>query len=484
MSDHAILAILFSLLYLLVYVLTIMRILLRPNREASSRVAWMVVILALPMLGIIFYLLLGETNIGHKRIARMRQVLAGMPDVNHLAGADATNLHDDVPKNYVHLFQAGKTVNGFDPVEGNRAHLTADSNAAIDSMVADIDAARMHVHLLFYIWLTDNNGMKVVEALKRAAARGVICRAMADDLGSRVMIASKHWKDMRSAGVHLASALPIGNPLLRPLKGRIDLRNHRKIVVIDNKITYCGSQNCADPEFRVKPKYAPWVDALIRFEGPIVRQNQYLFASDWQAETGEDISRLLEEPIAAHGKGFPAQVIGTGPTVRNSAMPEIFETLIFSARTRLVISTPYYVPNAPMQAALCASARRGVETTIIFPAKNDSWVVDAASRSYYLDLLEAGVRIYEYVGGLLHTKSLTIDDEVTLIGSANMDRRSFELNYENNILFYNKELTADVVRRQKSYIAKSELVAVDSVVVWNWRRRLWNNAIAMLGPVL
>lgn len=484
MDDHLVLTAVSTILFLLIYASTIIRILLRPNREPSSRVAWMVVILALPLLGIIVYLLLGETNIGRTRVEQMRKVIAAMPDVNHLAGADAADLHDDIPPNYVHLFQAGETVNGFNPVEGNRGQLMADSKAAIDSIVTDIDAAQEHVHLLFYIWLSDNSGLKVVEALKRAAARGVNCRAMADDLGSRLLIGSRYWQEMKSAGVQLATALPIGNPLLRPLKGRIDLRNHRKIVVIDNKITYCGSQNCADPEFRIKPKYAPWVDALIRFEGPIVRQNQYLFATDWQAGTGEDISQLLTEPITTYGKGFPAQVIGTGPTVRNSAMPEIFETLIFGARNRLVISTPYYVPDAPMQAALCASARRGVDTTIIFPARNDSWIVRAASRSYYLDLVEAGVRIYEYVGGLLHTKSLTIDSEVTLIGSANMDRRSFELNYENNILFYDQSLTADVLQRQESYIIRSNLVTREMVTQWNWRQRLWNNTIAMLGPVL
>ena len=341
-----------------------------------------------------------------------------------------------------------------------------------------------HVHLLFYIWLGDNNGLKVVEALKRAAARGVTCRAMADDLGSRVMIGSTHWKSMGAAGIRLGRALPIGNPLLRPLQGRIDLRNHRKIVVIDNRITYCGSQNCADPEFLVKAKYAPWVDALMRFEGPIVRQNQYLFASDWESETGEDISHLLKEPISASEAGFPAQVIGTGPTVRYSAMPEIFETLIYAAHSELVISTPYYVPDDPMQAALCACARRGVDTVIIFPARNDSWIVGAASRSYYDELLEAGVRIYEYEGGLLHTKSLTIDKEITLIGSANMDRRSFELNYENNILFYDGTLTADMRERQAIYMASSRRVSQEMVENWNWKHRLWNNAVAMLGPVL
>ena len=177
-------------------------------------------------------------------------------------------------------------------------------------------------------------------------------------------------------------------------------------------------------------------------------------------------------------------MIGTGPTVRYSAMPEVFETLMYAARRELFITTPYYVPDEAMQAALCASARRGVVTTVIFPAKNDSWIVGAASRSYYTELLAAGVRIFEYLGGLLHAKSLTLDGEVTLIGSANMDRRSFELNYENNILFYDPVLTAEVRVRQDFYLAQSREVTADIVARWPMIRRLWNNAIAMLGPVL
>lgn len=137
-----------------------------------------------------------------------------------------------------------------------------------------------------------------------------------------------------------------------------------------------------------------------------------------------------------------------------------------------------------MQAALCGSARRGVSTTTIFPARNDSWIVGAASRSYYADLLAAGVGIFEYEGGLLHTKSLTLDGEVTLIGSANMDRRSFYLNYENNVLFCDVALTADVLRRQETYLAQSLPVAAERIAQWPVTRRLWNNAIAMLGPVL
>ena len=471
-------------LHLFIQIALVARVLLRPHREPASRIAWVVVILAVPALGIIAYILLGETNIGRSRVERMRAVLSLLPDVAAVPGWGAANLQANVPQCYNHLFQAGKSVNGFDAVGGNKAELMQDSNTAITTIVADIDGAQDHVHLLFYIWLPDNNGCQVVEALKRAAGRGVTCRAMADGLGSRIMIDSEHWQAMGKAGIHLASALPIGNPLLRSLKGRIDLRNHRKIIVIDNCITYCGSQNCADPEFRVKAKYAPWVDAMTRFEGPIARQNQYLFTSDWMAETGEDISDLLRQPVGSTDPGLTAQVIGTGPTVRYSAMPEMFEGLIYAARRELVISTPYYVPDEPMQAALCACARRGVDTTIIFPMRNDSWIVGAASRSYYENLLSAGVRIFEYKGGLLHTKSLTLDGDIALIGSANMDRRSFELNYENNILLYDSSLTGDILQRQKEYIARSRQVTPEMVDAWSWYQRLWNNAIAMLGPVL
>lgn len=477
-------AAMFAALHVLIQLALCVRVLLRAHREPASRIAWIVVIVAMPVLGIIGYLLLGEVNIGRWRVARMREVIARMPDVNDVLGADAENVQAEFPERYAHLFRVGFSINGFEPIGGNQAQLMQDSNSTIDALVADIDAAQDHVHLLFYIWLPDTNGCRVVEALQRAAARGVTCRAMADALGSRVMIGSEHWQAMRAAGVRLAAALPVGNPLLRPLKGRIDLRNHRKIVVIDDQITYCGSQNCADPEFLVKAKYAPWVDAMIRFQGPIARQNQYLFAADWMAHVDENIDDLLRRPLPPAEPGVTAQVIGTGPTVRYSAVPEMFESLMYTARRELVISTPYYVPDEPMQAALCASARRGVATTIIFPARNDSWIVAAASRSYYGELLAAGVRIFEYEGGLLHTKSLTLDGEITLIGSANLDRRSFELNYENNILFYGPVLTADMRQRQDSYIAKSRPVTTEMVGSWPMRRRLLNNTIAMLGPVL
>jgi len=283
--------------------------------------------------------------------------------------------------------------------------------------------------------------------------------------------------------VQVVRALPIDNLLLHPIRGRVDLRNHRKIVVIDNAITYCGSQNCADAQ--LKPKYSPWVDIFARFTGPIARQNQWLFLQDWMVHVDEDLTELPQRPPTEpdHG-GILAQVNGTGPTVRASAMPEMFEALLHGARRQLIITTPYYVPTEAMQSAICAAAYRGVEVRFVLPARNDSWVVQSASRSYYHDLLKAGVKLFEYPKGLLHTKSLTLDGEVAMIGSANLDRRSFELNYENNILLQDRDFVSALVARQEAYIADAIPVTLDRVRDWGVARRLWYNAVAMLGPVL
>ena len=454
-----------------------LRALLRPNREPSSRFAWIFVILTLPAIGIGAYVLFGETNIGWKRIRAYQRVADQLR-------TRAARVPRASPE-FDHLFRTGTSISGFSASGGNAARLLEDSNTAIDAIVADMDAAQDHVHMIFYIWLSDGNGLKVVDAACRAAERGVTVRAMADDLGSRRMIRSEHWKRMEAAGVRLARALPVDHPLLHPIRGRVDLRNHRKIVVIDGQITYCGSQNCADPEFRLKPKYAPWVDLMVRFEGPVALQNQKLFAEDWMVHSGEDLTDLLQIVPPERAKpGIIAQVVGTGPTVRSSAMPEMFEVLIHSARDELVVTTPYYVPSESMQAALCTTARRGVKTILVVPEKNDSFVVAAASRSYYLELLEAGVRIFEYRGGLLHTKSLTLDGQVSLIGSANLDRRSFDLNYENNILIEDRDLTGQIRDRQESYIASSGEVTPAEVASWSRFRHAWHNAVAMMGPIL
>jgi cardiolipin synthase len=318
----------------------------------------------------------------------------------------------------------------------------------------------------------------------RAARRGVEVRALADALGSRRFIRSEHWRELAESDVDVRIALPVGNPFWTFTRGRVDLRNHRKLLILDNEIAWCGSQNIADPEFRIKPQHAPWVDVSTRWRGPVARHCQYLFVSDWMGDGGDDLSALLSAQASTYAGKITAQVIGTGPTVRYDAMPSCFAEFIHSARQELVVTTPYFVPDDQVLFALLAAARRGVETILVLPQRNDSRVVQATSRSYYEDLIHAGVKLFEYRCGLLHAKTMVADRQVGLIGSANLDRRSFELNFENNILFSDKEFAAVIRARQDEFIAQSDLVTDADVKRFSVASRLWQNSVAMLSPIL
>ncbi len=471
-----------ELLLILAEAAILVRVLLRPHREPASRLAWIIVIFAVPLLGIIAYLILGETRISGRRRERGRAI-------------DARLIRPKGEESCVEQLGAGphrapfalaRSINCLDPTCYNSARLAADSNVAIDEMVADIDASERHVHLCTYIWLADCNGLKFKDACIRAAGRGIEVRILADALGSWRLINSRHWREMREKGCNARVALPVGNPLWTLTRGRVDLRNHRKVLVIDNKVTWCGSQNIADPEFRIKPRYAPWVDIMTRWEGPVAKQNQYLFVSDWIAEGGDDISGLLSDHTNTPPRAGStiAQVVGTGPTLSFDAMPACFAELIHSAREELVVTTPYFVPDEQLLFALTSAARRGVKTVLAIPKRCDSRIVAATAQSYYTDLINAGIELYEYRSGLLHAKTMVVDRSVGLIGSANLDRRSFELNFENNILFFDPVLAAIIRSRQDEYLSQSDRVTPGDIAQFGILRRLWQNLLATMSPVL
>jgi cardiolipin synthase A/B len=470
-------------LHILIVISFTIRILLREDLGATTRLAWFMVISVLPIFGSVVYFLFGEINLGYtasKRIAAVTQKIHAIG--NSVEPRDLDLMHR-IPERFVPAFNYSRSINGFPAVSGNRIELMPDAQSSRSRLIEDIDAAQEEVHVLYYIWLDDETGTNTARALMRAAQRGVTCRAMADGLGSRGMVNSELWTEMREAGVELGVALPISNLLATIFKSRLDLRNHRKITVIDGQITYCGSQNCADAEFRVKARYAPWVDIMLRVQGPVVAQNQLLFAGDWIAQSGDSIENFHLKPDRFED-GCIAQIMGDGPTERRLATPHLFSALMNAACKRVTISTPYFVPNSIVLEAICAAAFRGVAVTMIFPKVNDSWIVRAASHSSYRRLLESGVTIYEYRGGLLHAKTLTIDDEVSLVGSSNLDLRSFDLNFENNLLLYDPVTTGDVTARQDDYVANSDLVTLADVLAWPPQKRIWNNAVATVGPVL
>ncbi len=268
---------------------------------------------------------------------------------------------------------------------------------------------------------------------------------------------------------------------------RIDLRNHRKITLIDGSIAYCGSRNCADEAFAIKAKYAPWVDIMLRLQGPVVAQMQLVFASDWVQSSDLHYDAALPQAAAAvppQGDGFSALIVAEGPTERKRSTPNLVAALVAAARTEVQISTPYFIPGDLVLEALCAASWRGVRVSLIFPARNDSWIVGPASRSVYAQLLHAGVTIHEFRPGLLHAKTLCADGEVTFMGSTNLDLRSFDLNFENNILLQDQAVTQAVRQRQADYIAQSNRITLAEVQAWPWRRRIWNNLLSTLSPIL
>ncbi len=459
-----------------------MRVLLRDDLVPSSRLAWFMVITTLPVAGVIVYFLFGEAKLGRSASRRRVIINSVLADSPAILGSKSV-LQDAIEPAYQPAFKFAASINGFQTNTGNHAELMPDALEARRRLISDIDAATVSVNVLYYIWLEDTTGTNLAQALIRAAARGVHCRAMADGLGSRQLIRSPLWQAMREAGVRTEIALPLDRPLRTLLTSRIDLRNHRKITVIDGQISYCGSQNCADPEFLVKPDFAPWVDIMLRIEGPVVAQNQLLFASDWMVARKDSLKEFALAP-RVFANGFPASIVGDGPTERAGASAQLFASLIGTASKTLTISTPYFVPNATVTNAIQAAAYRGVRVTLIFPQRNDSWIVAAASRSFYQAILQSGASIHEYTAGLLHAKTLTIDGCVTFLGSSNMDLRSFDLNYENDILLQDIATTRAIEERQRDYLRQSRPVTILQVKGWSLPHRLWNNAIATIGPVL
>ncbi len=472
-----------SIFVFLLHLTVVIRALTRAHRAPASRLAWVAVILALPGFGIVAYFLFGDASASWRMDRKLVTLRTELPSVPLAAPP-----RPEIPLPYAQSFARAEAINGFHTVAGNRAELTADSNEAIDWLVADIDAAREHAHLLFYIWRPDENGTRVARAMMAAAARGVKARVIVDGVGSRRLLSHPLWAEMAAAGVEQVVAFDISYPLIAVLYQRLDIRNHRKLVVIDHDVTYLGSLNCADPEFRVRRKFMPWIDVMFRVEGPVAWQAQQLFIGDWMAHGGRDISVLLERNPNPQdddaGGGFAAVMAGTGSVLTHNGVPDMVQMLLAAAQEEVVITTPYYVPSDALHGQICSAAKRGIRVRVNLPAQSDSRIVGLAAQSYFDSFLRAGVELATYEGGLLHAKLLTIDGQVALIGSANLDRRSFDLNFENSMMLYDADLVAEIRAQQDVFWSESSLVEHADVAEWSRLRRLLINGVGTLAPLL
>ncbi len=335
------------------------RVLMRPRLEPSTRLAWVLVIAAVPLAGIMAYILFGEVRVGRAELRARRGIRARLAALYE----DSTPIAADLPACARPVAASCAAVGGMPAVAGNSATLLPEGDDAIDALVGAIDAAHAHVHVLFYIWLPDVSGGRVAAAVIRAAQRGVAARVIVDAFGSRAFMRSPWWPRMQEAGVECRAALPVGIPMLRMLVRRLDLRNHRKIVVIDNDVAFTGSRNCADTAFRPKARFAPWIDVLVRIEGPAARQMQAAFLSDWLGADGDDESDLLALPSPPPAGPAAVQVVPTGPDRRGGSMSDCLTMLIHSARRTGhaddALLRPErgagFRPSARLRAAACGS---------------------------------------------------------------------------------------------------------------------------------
>ncbi len=450
----------------------------RPERQ-SSALAWILLILLLPGIGAACFLLFGDVRTGHPRRRRHREIVTRV----HAAAArhPCPGRAVELPDAYRPIANLGYLVGESEPKAGNRLELHGDTARFVAALVADLDAAAHHVHLLTYIFLADESGRAVVAGLVRAAARGVRCRVLVDAAGSRPFLRSALRRELERGGVRVVAALP---RRLRFGSARIDLRNHRKIAVVDGRVAWTGSHNIAAASFAPKPRFAPWVDATVRIDGPAVRDLQELFVQDWFMETGETLEECLALAPPQHADGIPVQVIGTGPDSRHEAVVRLIQASFHLAREELILTTPYFVPDEGTLDALLTAAERGVRTVLVVPQRNDSLLVAAASRSLYQPLLESGVEIHEYTRGLLHAKTITVDRSLALVSTANLDRRSFELNYEASLVVYDSDFASRLRFLQRGYLDASEPIDPRRWARRGWARKIAQNAAGVFAPIL
>jgi cardiolipin synthase len=365
-------------------------------------------------------------------------------------------------------------------VDGNSICFYSDTNVVIDRLVAEIDAAQNHVHLLFYIFRDDEVGRRVAEALVRARRRGVACRVLADGVGSRVLF-RRLAPELRRHGAEVHPVLPV-NLLRRPL-ARLDLRNHRKLAVIDGRVAFAGSQNIVEASYGHR-RAGRWHDVMGRIAGPVVHDFQEVFLEDWFHETDE----LLEGPElypAIEPQGPVAmQVVPTGPDLPTEAFQALLVEAIFMARRRVVITSPYFIPSDATVLAMRLAVLRGVTVSLILPKHSDHRLVDAAGSFYWESLMHSGVNVYLYYAGMLHAKTLTVDDEFAMFGSANYDIRSFDINFELNVLLEDQQAVAELYSLQSHYMELSTLATFDDGPSRTWGGRLKANLAKLFSPLL
>lgn len=417
------------------------------NRRPTTAMAWLLGIFFVPVLGLVLFLLFGNFRLSRRRRAQQEavneRIQAGTSQLATLASRYSG------PEWVGSAAELNRKLGSLPMVDGNSVELLPGYPDSIKAMAAAVRKAKVFVNAEFYIMSTDHITEDLFEALVEAAERGVEVRVLFDHLGTlRIKGYRKLIRRLNDSKIQWRPMLP-----LRPVHGqwrRPDLRNHRKIMVIDGEVAFTGSQNLIEPSYN-NPRHRKvgreWVELMTCLRGPIVTTLNVVFATDWLSETDDSLEDQLAYPPELSPGTVTAQVVPSGPGFSTENNLRLFNTLIYSAQHRISICSPYFVPDDSLLYAVTTAAQRGVAVELFVSEKGDQLLVHHAQRSYYQALLEAGVRIYLYKAPfVLHAKHFTIDDEVAVLGSSNMDMRSFSLNLEVSVMLLGK----DIVTRMRA----------------------------------
>lgn len=452
------------LLFIVDFAVRVTAIIIIPrNRRPTAGMAWLLAVFFIPYIGILLFLLIGNPKLPRKRMAKQRRMDAFIRANSDVPGGRPHN--EEWPDWFASVAQLNRNLTSMPMVDGNTATLLEDYNDTFAQMAAEVDKAEKFVHVEFYILSCDQTTVGFFDSLERAVARGVKVRVLMDHWASWRTRDYKHTiKRLTSMGAEWHLMLPV-----QPFKGKFqrpDLRNHRKILVIDGSVGFMGSLNVIDRSYNKKSNIKrglKWQELVTRVEGPVVDALNLIFITDWYIESEELLEkevRVLEsidDPTL-----LECQVVPSGPGFEGENNLRLFLALLYGAQHRIVITSPYFVPDESMLYAITTAVDRGVPVDLFVSEIGDQALVWHAQRSYYEALLRAGVRIYMYKSPyILHSKHFTIDDDVAVIGSSNMDMRSFGLNMEVSMLVRGESFVRDMRAVEDHYRSVSKELTLD-----------------------
>ncbi|MDE6278224.1 MAG: cardiolipin synthase [Muribaculaceae bacterium] len=469
----------------LLYVATVLgliAVILSENRNPVKTLAWTMVLLLLPFVGIVLYVFFGR-NIKNKRMIsrRNRRRLR-----RHEKRSGYDPRREDLSLTSLQVISTASSLDGAQYYAGNSVEVFTDGRSKFDALREDIRRARSYINIQYYIFEDDSLGTEFAELLMAKAREGVQVRLLYDHVGS-FNVSNGFFRRLREAGIETHPFFRVSIP---QLGSRINWRNHRKVCVIDGTVGYVGGMNVAE-RYVSGGKFPVWRDTHVRVIGPVVASLAYSFAVDWNFTSGELIvenaapdGRSMFEPGLGAVKGVGAQFLTSGPTSQWSNIAMTFHRAIASARRRVYIQTPYFLPTEGLMRALQTAALAHVDVRLMVPERSDSKMLTHATASYLEECLRAGVRVYRYTAGMLHAKTIVIDDEICTIGSTNFDFRSFDYNFESNLFFYSKEFNGRIAK-----IFMEDLAFCKRITASQWRRRpklnkITESIVRLLSPIL